>query len=1094
MSIYRHLFRSRSPLLWGALVLCLAASRGLALDPGKSIFQYNCRTWTRQNGLPAGGVNAIAQTADGYLWLGTAAGLVSFDGIEFKSHDLSHLQSRIVTSLARSSDGGLWLGLGQGSFAYFDGQNVTSQGREAWGGVNLSIQSILETPDHAVWLGAETQFATLSKEHLFKTLNDFDTTALMQDSKGRIWIGTAHRGLFWWENGTLTQFPGHAVDNQEIRALAMDTNGWIWIGTDWGPMCYDSNYVRKNFPSPWYPTRALLVDREGTLWMGTTGSGLIKYQNGTTTAFRKQDGLADDKVAALAEDQEGNLWVGTQDGLSQFTDVKIPTFTKTEGIPAEVIVDVSASRRGGLWLASGQGFAYFDGKGSSTTTLLGLTNEYVNRILEANNGDVYVVNGYKEIEILRGGKALARYPNSDWPICFAEDKAGVVVGIGSNLYRVGTNYFSPFQFAGGANPGFGWVFNMASGRDGCLWLATGAGICRIKDGVPRLWTTNDGIPENTVICVCEDNEGVVWAGFNKGMARLKDGRIVSVSRKQGLFDEIIHSILPDDDGHIWVDSSRGFFSFATRDFEAFAGGNAERLVCAEYTGLGGVKSSERLYQKDAGCRTLDGRIWFPTSDGVVMIDPNRMNNIRSVPPRIYIQNTRANGQELKPGETKARPGKGDLEFQYAGLSYIAPQQIRYRYMLQGYDKEWVEAGMRRSAFYTNLKPGQYRFLVQACNEDGVWSPAAASVDVELLPHFYQTGWFIFLVVAAFLAVLFGLYTWRLKHLTNKQRQLQKSRDLLELKVAERTRELRQEIEQRKRVQAEIDIVNRELVDASRRAGQAEVATSVLHNVGNVLNSVNTSAGVVTGLMRGIPGDGISKFVGLLEEHRASLAEFLSSDNRADSAINYLRSLNKHLAAQQVTILSELQGLSQNIEHINQIVAMQQNYASVSGAVELQSLAALVEDALRLHAAGFERHDVRLVREYEELPDILIDKHKVLQILVNLISNAKYAVCHESVLPRLLTVRIHRNSGDFVQVSVSDSGVGIDAANLTRIFAHGFTTRKDGHGFGLHSGALAAREMGGSLRAESKGLGKGATFTLELPLQPAETPAAAEMPL
>ncbi|MGP8199562.1 MAG: two-component regulator propeller domain-containing protein [Limisphaerales bacterium] len=1093
MSIYRHPFWSQSPFRWGVLAVCLAASHCLALDPGKSIFQYTCRTWTRQNGLPAGGVKAIAQTADGYLWLGTATGLVSFDGIEFKSRDLSHLQSRIVTSLASSSDGGLWLGLEQGSFAYFDGQNVTPRGSEALGGVNLRIQSIMETPDHAVWLGAQTQLATLSKEHLFKTLGQFDTTALMRDSKGRIWIGTAHRGLYLWENGTLTQFPGHAVDNEEIRALALDRNGSIWIGTDWGPVCYDSNYVRQSFPSPWYPTRALLVDHEGTLWMGTTGSGLIKYQNGTTTAFRKQDGLADDKVAALAEDQEGNLWVGTQDGLSQFTDVKIPTFTKTEGIPAEVIVDVSASRRGGLWLATGQGFAYFDGKGSSTTTLLGLTNEYVNRIFEAHNGDVYLVNGYKEIEVIRSGKALARYPNSDWPTCFGADDTGVVVGIAKNLFRVGTNYFSPFQFAGGRGPEFGWIFNMASGRDGCLWLATGAGICRIKDGVSRLWTSTDGLPENTVTCVCEDNEGVVWAGLSKGIARLKDGKIASVSRKQGLFDEIIHSILPDDLGHIWVDSSRGFFSFATRDFEDFASGKADRLVCADYTGLGGVKSSERLYQKDAGCRTLDGRIWFPTSDGVVMIDPDRINSTRAVPPRIYIQSTRANGQEFKPGETRARPGKGDLEFQYAGLSYIAPQQIRYRYMLQGYDKEWVGAGLRRSAFYTNLKPGRYRFLVQACSEDGVWSPAAASVDVELLPHFYQTGWFIFLGVAAFLAILFGLYTWRLKHLTNKQKQLQKSRDLLELKVAERTRELRKEIEQRKRVQAEIDIVNRELVDASRRAGQAEVATSVLHNVGNVLNSVNTSAGVVTGLMRGIPGDGISKFAALLEEHRDGLVEFLSRDNHAASAINYLRSLDKHLAAQQATILSELQGLSQNIEHINQIVAMQQSYASVSCAVEFQSLTALVEDALRLHAAGFERHNVRVVREYEEMPDILIDKHKVLQILVNLISNAKHALCDESVPHRLLTVRIHRNGCDFMHVSVSDSGVGIDAANLTRIFAHGFTTCKDGHGFGLHSGALSAREMGGSLRAESKGLGKGATFTLKLPLHPAETAVAAEMP-
>jgi signal transduction histidine kinase/streptogramin lyase len=971
-----------------------------------------------------------------------------------------------------------------GSFAYCDGQNITHEGGEAWGGVNLNVNSILGTPDHAVWLAAETQLSRLSKEHLFQTIGNNDTTVLTKSSKGRIWIGTAHRGLFWWENGVLTQSPNHAADNQEIRALAEDRKGQIWIGTDWGPICFDSNFLRKDFPFPWYPTRALLVDHEGTLWMGTTGSGLIKYQNGTTTAFRKQDGLADDNVTALAEDQEGNLWVGTQDGLTQFTDVKLPTFTKTEGVPAEVIVDISASRNGGLWLGTGRGFALFDGKGHSVTTLLGLTNEYVNRIFEAKNGDVYLINGYKDVEIFRGGKVLARYTNSDWPSALGEDDTSVVVSVGKNLFRVGTDYFSPFQFAGGRNPELGWIFNIANGRDGCLWLATDAGICRIKNGAFKLWTAADGLPESHVVCVCEDDQGVVWAGLNKGIARLENGKIAGANRSHGLFDNIIHAILPDHRGHVWADSSRGFFSFATRDFDAFASGSADHLICADYTGLDGVKSSERLYQKDTGCRTPDGRIWFPTSAGIVMVDPDHMKT-RPVPPRIYIQSTRVDGEELKPGGKPARPGKGDLEFQYAGLSYTAPQRIHYRYMLEGYNKEWVDAGMRRSAFYTNLKPGPYHFLVQACNEDGVWSSVPAFVDVELPPHFYQTAWFIFLLVAAAVAVLFALYTWRLKHLTRKQQQLQKARDLLEIKVEERTAELRKEIEQRKRIQAEIEIVHRELVDASRHAGQAEVATSVLHNVGNVLNSVNTSAGVVSGLMRDIPGDGISKVAALLEEHRETLGEFLSHDNHAASVINYLKTLDKHLTARQATIMSELRDLSENIGHINQIVAMQQSYAKVSGAIEAQSLPALVEDALRINTDSLERHGIQTVREYDELPDILIDKHKTLQILVNLISNAKYALCAGTDQKRLLTIRIHRSDDGFVRVSVSDNGVGIDPGKLTRIFAHGYTTRKDGHGFGLHSGALAAREMGGSLHAESEGLGKGASFILELPFHPAE---------
>jgi ligand-binding sensor domain-containing protein/signal transduction histidine kinase len=1062
--------------------LCLLAFDCLALDPAKTIFQFNCRTWTAQTGLPAGGINAIVQTADGYIWLGTAAGLVSFDGIEFKSLGLGQLQSQVVTSLASSRPMGLWFGMDHGSFGYCDGQNITYEGRKAWGGVNLDVQSILETRDHSLWIGAQSQLARISPDHVFQTLGDYDTTVFMEDSKGRVWIGTAHRGLFYWKKGVLTQFPDHALDTQEIRALAEDKDGSIWIGTDWGPFCYDSHFIRKDFPFPWYPTPALLSDREGTLWMGTTGDGLVKYQNGVTTAFHKQDGLADDYVSALAEDQEGNLWVGTQHGLNQFTDVKLPTFTKTEGVPAQTITDVSASRNGGLWLATGNGFTYFDGKSAGTTTLLGLTNEYVNRIFEAKNGDVYLVNGYKDIEIFSGSHLLARYTNSDWTGAFGEDATSVVASIGENLFRIGTNYFTPFHFAGGQKPSLGWIFNIASGRDGCLWLASGAGICRLKDGVSKLWNVDDGLPDNRVVCLAEDKNGVVWAGLDKGIARLENGKIAAATRAQGLFDNIIHSILPDNRGRVWVDSSRGFFSFSTEDFENFAGRKVDHLICANYTGLDGVKSAERFQQQEAGCRTLDGRIWFPAAGGLVMIDPERVKS-QDTPPRIYIQSARVDGEELKPGQKTAPPGKGDLEFQYAGLSYIAPQRIHYRYMLKGYNNAWVDAGMRRSAFYTNLKPGPYQFVVQACNEDGVWSSAPATVEIKLLPHFYQTTWFIFIAITAGIAVLSLLYSWRLKLLTQRQAELQKARDLLEIKVEERTVELRKEIEHRKRVQAEIDVVHRELVDASHLAGQAEVATSVLHNVGNVLNSVNTSAGVVTKLMKGIPGSGISKVRSLLEEHRENLGEFLTRENRGASVISYLKNLDEHLGAQQGTILSELRHLNENIEHINQIVAMQQSYAKISSAMELQSLPALVEDALKMHGNALERHGVKIVREYEELPDIPLDKHKVLQILVNLITNAKHALNAAPALKRVLGVRIHRHGDSFVRVSISDSGVGIDPANLTRIFAHGFTTRKDGHGFGLHSGALAAKGMGGALLAQSEGLGKGATFILELPFHP-----------
>jgi signal transduction histidine kinase len=318
---------------------------------------------------------------------------------------------------------------------------------------------------------------------------------------------------------------------------------------------------------------------------------------------------------------------------------------------------------------------------------------------------------------------------------------------------------------------------------------------------------------------------------------------------------------------------------------------------------------------------------------------------------------------------------------------------------------------------------------------------------------------------------------------------------LRKQVRRRTGELRAEIEERKRtatrleseiaererMQVQIEQIHKELLLASRQAGMAEVATSVLHNVGNVLNSVNTSASVVVERLQSAKADGFARVADLLEQHRSDLPGFFATAGRADQVIDFLRTLAQNLAAERKISLNELAELTRNIEHIKEIVVMQQSYARVSGVIEQVKPAELVEDALRMNAGALERHEVELVREYDpQLPEITLEKHKGLQILVNLIRNAKYA-CDEGGRPdKRLTVRI-TNSDDRVRIAIVDNGVGIPPENLTRIFSHGFTTRKGGHGFALHSGALAAQELGGSLTAYSDGPGKGATFVLELPV-------------
>jgi signal transduction histidine kinase len=296
--------------------------------------------------------------------------------------------------------------------------------------------------------------------------------------------------------------------------------------------------------------------------------------------------------------------------------------------------------------------------------------------------------------------------------------------------------------------------------------------------------------------------------------------------------------------------------------------------------------------------------------------------------------------------------------------------------------------------------------------------------------------------------------------------LQTARDHLEKRVEERTLEL--------------ENIHKQLVEASRLGGMAEIATNVLHNVGNVLNSVNVSASLIVDSVKKSKTSSLAKVVRLLQEHRPDLGTFITSDPRGKQVPDYLAELSEYLLADQMATLREMESLRGNIEHINEIVAMQQRYATVSGVKEIVDITDLLEDSLRINGGALSRHKVAVIRQFENVPPMNIEKHKILQVLVNLVRNAEYACRESDRADKRLTLRVANGDGR-VKISVIDNGIGIPPENLTRIFNHGFTTRKDGHGFGLHSGALAAKEMGGSLTVHSDGSGRGAAFTLELPV-------------
>ena len=317
-----------------------------------------------------------------------------------------------------------------------------------------------------------------------------------------------------------------------------------------------------------------------------------------------------------------------------------------------------------------------------------------------------------------------------------------------------------------------------------------------------------------------------------------------------------------------------------------------------------------------------------------------------------------------------------------------------------------------------------------------------------------------------------------------QSALVEAKQTLEQRVLDRTGELQEQIEARDRAHADLATAQQRLIELSRAAGMAEIATDVLHNVGNVLNSVNVSTSLIAGKIRELRVDNLVALIHMLEQHSGDLPEFLTADPKGQRVIPYLAKLGDHFQSERDGWLEELELLSSHVGHIKQIVATQQNYAKVSGLVENICLSDLVEDALRILEPGLVRHGIKVERDFETLPTIAADKHQILQILLNLLRNAKQAIKQGDEEGRMIRVCIRRLGENRISLAVEDTGVGLSPENLTRIFAHGFTTKVGGHGFGLHSCALAASQIGGSLRAERRGLGHGATFILELPLKAA----------
>ena len=662
-----------------------------------------------------------------------------------------------VEVLHEDRGGRLWIGTQSGLGRLHDGRFTAYT--VADGLPDEYVQAFLEDRDGGLWIGTRKGLVRWTEEGfvpvLGEVLGETPVAALWEDREGRLWIGTGGRGLARRDADGLRFFNTRdGLASDDVSALLEDSDGNLWIGTrDAGTsrLTGDRFY---NFDTAAglsdNDVRVIVEDHEKSLWIGTWTGGLNRLRDGRFLPWTSREGLADDMVLPILEDRGGDLWIGTQNGLSRFRDGEFETWTAADGLAHDTVWALHEDRAGDLWIGTQNGLSRFrDGTFRSWTSADGLAHDEIHALLEDSEGALWIGTS---------GGGLSRFRDGVFTTYTERD------GLAQNL-----------------------VMALHEDRSGALWIGTTGGLSRWHDGAFTTWTTAEGLPNNAIPSFHEDADGALWIGTDGGLVRYRQGQFAVFTTADGLFNNKIFQIFEDDAGYLWGSCNRGIFRVAKAELEELAAGRRDHVTSVAYGTADGMKSHEcnGSYQP-AGWRTRDGRLWFPTVRGAVSIDPGHIP-VNEHPPPVVIDRlvTETGSLPLTAhDEGRLEPDVRDFAIRYTGLSFRRPEAVTFRYFLEGYHDEWLDAGTQREARFTNLPPGTYRFRVEARNEDGVRSPSEASIELFVRPRFWETWPFYGLCALILLGLGRGAYRWRVRQLLRHNRELKAMKSELEAQNAE----------------------------------------------------------------------------------------------------------------------------------------------------------------------------------------------------------------------------------------------------------------------------------------------------------------------
>ena len=769
--------RTRYACVFAVALWTLPCAFGL--NPRKALTQYSRTTWTQQHGLPQDTVRAIAQTTDGYLWLGTDEGLARFDGYEFVVFNRDHgeLPSDSVTTLAGGPDGALWIGTPKGLTQYRDHRFVTYTRKD--GLPDDSIGALLIDHAGVLWavsggnvirMDSPGKFTTFSRG---KDIPMRAARALTEDSHHTIYVAGNNTVTKWKDGKFVLVYDPTALEADFPSEVQVDQAEDLWIvgvkGLIEGPPGGGlRRYGTREGLSGSFGLHAFLEDRDGNRWVGTD-RGVARVQGGPFRKVTETEGAEAGSVWCLFEDREGNLWAGGTHGLTRFRDDNFTVFGKSEGLPSDEPNAVYQDRKGKIWAGfADHGLAaWIDGKAVPVAPLTD-ANDRVYAIRETPRGELLVSgrNGLTRIADGRAQTFVPPDPQGRKRVYDAlEDSDGRTwMALPNGLGELKAGVFQTVIPAGPVMRDDSFV-TVAQTSDGTLWAGTiRKGLWHVNGEQKQRFTTADGLSSDQIRSLYQDHEGTLWIGtFGGGLNAFRDGKFSTYRAKDGLLSDNVANIA-DDGESLWLSTTRGICRVTKKQLADFAAHRIPALQPLNY-GIGdGLRGAGVPDTGAGGGRHADGTLWFATSGGIAVYDPREPRQ-QATAPAVYLTEMSAEGRTLGEGTSlngegipQVPPGTGRLHIRYAAIHLGAPERVAYSYKLDGLDSDWVQAGNRRDVDYTSLRHGRYRFRVRA--ELPGTPPSEASSELDVLPHFYETTWFRGLGALAFGGLIWTVYKLR----------------------------------------------------------------------------------------------------------------------------------------------------------------------------------------------------------------------------------------------------------------------------------------------------------------------------------------------